>query len=184
MRGDLTIRKTRTASGATAVQVVRYESRCCIVVKHMGSAHDDDSPSLLLADATRHAEQHRVQPSLFAEADAASKLVDLSKVQLLAVTHTYARKALLACARLCGLKALPILYRDQALMRIVEPDSNLHTIELARDELKDSLSLVLYDVTTLYFESFIKRLTSGIGKPPTKPILSDSVMPSAIMPVM
>jgi hypothetical protein len=67
MRGDLTIRKTRTASGATAVQVVRYESRCCIVVKHMGSAHDGDSPSLLLADATRHAEQHRDVTTLYFE---------------------------------------------------------------------------------------------------------------------
>jgi hypothetical protein len=48
MRGDLTVRKTRTASGATAVQVVRYEGRRCNLVKHMGSAHDDDNPSFFL----------------------------------------------------------------------------------------------------------------------------------------
>jgi hypothetical protein len=34
------IRKTRTCSGATAVQVVRYVNRRAVVLKHMGSAND------------------------------------------------------------------------------------------------------------------------------------------------
>jgi transposase len=46
------------------------------------------------------------------------------------VTHTYARRALLACADLCGLSDLPVLYRDLTLMRIIEPTSKLATIEL------------------------------------------------------
>lgn len=45
------------------------------------------------------------------------------------VTHTYARRALLTCADLCGLGELPVLYRDLALMRIIEPASKLQTIE-------------------------------------------------------
>ena len=189
MAGDLTTRKTRTASGATAVQVVRYDGRRCIVVKHMGSARDEDELTLLLADAEQYVEKHRAQPSLFTTLEQPSRLVDLSKVRLIGVTHTYARRALLACAHLCGLDGLPMLYRDLALMRIIEPTSKLRTIELlkqyfnvtyaertvyrllpklvdhqaaietaaidlARRDLKESFSLVLYDVTTLYFESF------------------------------
>jgi transposase len=189
MRGDLTTRKTQTASGATAVQVVRYEGKRRIVVKHIGSAHDEDGLAILLSEAESYAEAHRVQPSLLTESENPSRLVDLSKLRLIGVTHTYARRALLACARLCGLEALPMLYRDLALMRIIEPASKLQTIELleqyfevtyaertvyrllpkliehqaaietaaialARDSLEDSFSLVLYDVTTLYFESF------------------------------
>lgn len=189
MRGDLTTRTTRTASGATAVQVVRYESGRCVVVKHIGSAHDAGTLQMLLADAERYAEAHCAQPSLFAAVDAPGTLVDLTQVRLLRVTHTYARRALLACAHLCGLDDVPILYRDLALMRIVEPASKLHTVELlkqyfqvsyaertvyrwlpklreyqsaietaaitlVRRDLQEPLSLVLYDVTTLYFESF------------------------------
>lgn len=189
MAGDLTTRKTRTASGATAVQVVRYDGKRRIVVKHMGSAYDQDTLSLLLADAERYVQEHRAQPSLFAVLEQPSRLVDLSQVRLISVTHTYARRALLACAHLCGLDDLPMLYRDLALMRIIEPTSKLRTIELlkqyfdvtyaertvyrllpklvkhqaaietaaidlARRDLKESFGLVLYDVTTLYFESF------------------------------
>ena len=51
MRGDLTIRKTRTASGATAVQVVRNERRGRLVVKHIGSAHDEAECEALMARA-------------------------------------------------------------------------------------------------------------------------------------
>lgn len=189
MRGDLTIRKVRTASGATAVQAVRYEGRRCVVVKHLGSAHDSDALRLLMADAQDYIETHCVQGHLFSATEPASSLVDLSKVQLIRVTHQYARKALLACANLCGLEFLPLLYRDLALMRIIEPASKLHTIELLQqhfevryaertvyrllpkliehqaaietaaidrvlNDLKEVFSLVLYDVTTLYFESF------------------------------
>lgn len=145
--------------------------------------------AILLSEAESYAEAHRVQPSLLTESENSSRLVDLSKLRLIGVTHTYARRALLACAHLCGLEALPMLYRDLALMRIIEPASKLQTIELleqyfevtyaertvyrllpkliehqaaietaaialACDSLEDSFSLVLYDVTTLYFESF------------------------------
>lgn len=46
------------------------------------------------------------------------------------ITQLYARRALLACARVCGLEPLPMLYRDLALMRMIEPASKLQTIEL------------------------------------------------------
>lgn len=189
MRGDLIIRKVRTASKATAVQVVRYEGRRCVVVKHLGSAHDNDTLSLLMDDARNFIETNSAQGRLFSTTESASTLVDLSQVQLVRITHHYARKALLACAKLCGLEFLPLLYRDLALMRIIEPASKLHTIELLQqhfevcyaertvyrllpkliehqaaietaaidlvlNDLQESFSLVLYDVTTLYFESF------------------------------
>ena len=189
MRRDLRLRKTPTASGATAVQVVRYEGKRRTVVKHIGSARDEDALAVLVSEAEQYIESHDAQLSLFTDAEPQSQLVDLSKVRLVNVTHTYARRALLACADLCGLGELPLLYRDLALMRIIEPTSKLQTIELlhqyfevkyaqrtvyrlvpklithkadietaaidlVRRDFKESFSLVLYDVTTLYFESF------------------------------
>ena len=130
MRRDLRPRKTRTASGATAVQVVRYEGKRRTVVKHIGSARDEDALAVLLSEAEHYIQSHDAQPSLFAASEPPSQLVDLSKLRLVGVTHTYARRALLACADLCGLGELPVLYPDLALMRIIEPASKLQTIEL------------------------------------------------------
>lgn len=189
MRGDLKIRTVRTASGATAVQVVRNEGTKRIIVKHIGSAHSKTDCQQLVAEAEIYAEAHCRQPSLFVKEVASSPQLDLAHTRLVGVTHHFARSALLACARRCGLGALPELYLDLALMRIIEPSSKLRTLELlqyyfnvryaertvyrmlpklldhqerietaaiktARDDLKESFSLVLYDVTTLYFESF------------------------------
>lgn len=189
MRGDLTIRKVRTASGATAVQVVRNQGKKRIIVKHIGSAHSKSECERLVAEAENYAEANCCQPSLFATNLTSSPQLDLAHTKLVGVTHLFARNALLACARLCGLGALSELYLDLALMRIIEPTSKLRTLELlqwyfnvryaqrtvyrmlpklldhqeqieaaaiqtARDDLKETFSLVLYDVTTLYFESF------------------------------
>jgi len=193
MRGDLTIRKVRTASGATAVQVVRNEGKKRPFIKHIGSAHTEQECELLMAEAKNYAEAHCRQPSLFAETHPSPGPSLLQKAlphtKLVGVTHQFARKTLFACARKCAMGTLPEIYLDLALMRIIEPASKLRTLELlqwyfnvsyaertlyrmlpkllghqeeieeaaiktARDYLKETFCLVLYDVTTLYFESF------------------------------
>ncbi|NTV16535.1 MAG: IS1634 family transposase [Chlorobiaceae bacterium] len=187
MRGDLTIRTVRTASGAIAVQVVQNKGKQRSSLKHIGSAHSEHELELLMAEA------HCRQPNLFAETPPPpppSSFQDaFARSKLVGVTHQFARKVLLACARKCGFGDLHELYLDLALMRIIEPASKLRTLELleshfnvqyarrtlhrmlpkllehqaaiesaanqtAHDELQEKFSLVLYDVTTLYFESF------------------------------
>ena len=193
MRGDLTIRTVRTKSGATAVQVVQNKGKQRSSLKHIGSAHTEHELELLMAEARQYAEAHCRQPNLFAETlpePSPSMLPNvLVHAKLVGVTHQFARRVLLACARKCGLGDLPELYLDLALMRIIEPTSKLRTLELleryfsvryiertayrmlskliehqatienaaiqtARDAMQETFSLVLYDVTTLYFESF------------------------------
>ena len=194
MRGDLTIRTVKTASGATAVQVVQNKGKQRPFLKHIGSAHTEHELELLMAEAREYAEAHCRQPDLFTETPTPAKaplsVQDVfSRSKLIGVTHQFARRALLACARKCGLGELPELYLDLALMRIIEPASKLMTLELlethfnvkyarrtlhrmlpkllehqvaietaaiqtARDAMQEKFSLVLYDVTTLYFESF------------------------------
>lgn len=65
MRGDLTIRKVRTSSGATAVQIVRYVNRKCVVVRHVGSARTEEALQVLWQEAEIMREVLCVQPSLF-----------------------------------------------------------------------------------------------------------------------
>ncbi len=188
MRGSLSIRKVRTASGATAVQVIRYAHGKRIVVRHIGSAHTDEELVVLCQEAEMAREQLSLQPSLFSITEKPSKLLHEDHLQLSSVTHRFAYMALKKCSQLCGLAFLHSLYQDFALMRIVEPASKLRTIELLANYFEishpersvyrllpklleyksaiedaayqtaiahfgESFALVLYDVTTLYFES-------------------------------
>jgi hypothetical protein len=45
------------------------------VVKHTGSAHDEDTLAVLLSEAERDVQAHDAQPSLFAASEAQSQLV-------------------------------------------------------------------------------------------------------------
>lgn len=65
MRRNLRIRKTQTASGATAVQVVCYQDKRRIIVKHIGSAHDEKTLAALWSEAEDYVHANDVQPSLF-----------------------------------------------------------------------------------------------------------------------
>jgi transposase len=188
MRGDLIIRTVRTASGATAVQIIQYANNKRIVVKHIGSAHTEDELVLLRREAERIREQLSPQLSLFSSIESPARLMHMDHLTLQTVTHCFAYEALRKCSQQCGLDFLSPLYQDIALMRIIEPASKLRTITLLqryfnvsyaertvyrllpklikqKEEIEyaayqtastyfgESFALVLYDVTTLYFES-------------------------------
>ncbi len=188
MRGDLGIRKVRTSSGATAVQIVRYVHRKCVVVRHVGSARTDQELQILMQEAECVRDKLRIQPTLFPEKRDETELLHKRHLNLQAVTHLFAHKMLRRCSQICGLGSMHPLYQDLALMRIIEPVSKLRTIELlqryfnishgkrtvyrllpqlidqkliieeaayqtACTHFGEAFALILYDVTTLYFES-------------------------------
>ena len=105
MRGDLTIRTVRTASGATAVQVVQNKGKQRSSLKHIGSAHSEHELELLMAEARQYAEAHCRQPNLFAETPPPpppSSFQDaFARSKLVGVTHQFARKVLLAHMLVC-----------------------------------------------------------------------------------
>lgn len=187
-----TIRKTKTASGATAVQVVIYRRGKAQILKHVGSAHTETDVAALMERARTYLEAyiHKTQCALFTESQPAPQFLSVEHAVVVGIQYRFARKFLLACAGAIGLDTLnePLLL-DLALMRIIEPASKLRTLELlhryfgvsygksaayaalrafgdkkkhiercafscAKHTLKDPFALVLYDVTTLYFETF------------------------------
>lgn len=187
MRGDLKVRKIRTSSGATAVQIIQYSDNKRIIVKHMGSAHTEEELRVLCNTAEAERERLCLQPSIFSQSPS-TRILHKDHMRLNAVTHRFAYEALKHCSHLCGLGMLNDLYQDLALMRIIEPASKLRTLELleryfnisyarrtvhrwlpkliekkkaieaaayqtATAHFGESFALVLYDVTTLYFES-------------------------------
>jgi transposase len=188
MPGNLSIRKVRTASGAIAVQVIKYAQGKRVIVRHIGSSHSEEELTILCQEAEIVREQLSLQPSLFSIIEKPSKLLHEDHLQLNSITHRFAYTSLKKCLQLCELAFLHPLYQDLALMRIVEPASKLRTIELlanyfeisyaersvyrllpklleqkdnienaayqtAKAHFGESFALVLYDVTTLYFES-------------------------------
>jgi transposase len=171
------IRTVKTASNATAVQVVRKEYGKTVVLHHIGSAHS-------LAERNRLYEQarqklHEGQPSLFDARE--PDIVTLKTVSLLAYTileQIYTRLHFNALT--------DEVFKKLVIARLIEPTSKLDSIrvlnnagvstpsnslihkmlkrvverdyrsQLARYCFQASqpnhLCLLLYDVTTLYFE--------------------------------
>lgn len=183
------IRTTKTSSRATAVQVVRYENRKLIIAVHVGSAHNPEELIALKKTAALWIEKESRQSSLFPTIN--SKIIQLEKCQYLGIRYEFIYDILSLLIKhfdFCSLTEKR-MFTDLALVRIIEPASKLHSLEileelfnikylrkdfyrylpefillkdkieskvlaLAKKEFNFDFSLVFYDVTTLYFESF------------------------------
>lgn len=186
------MRTTKTASSSTAVQVVRYEGKRTVVVKHIGSGKNEEEVTLLKQEARDWIETTSCQQSLFLKKELEkdpSQIIQLSKCKLLGVRHAFLYEILSSVFKIVGFHGLNKMLLDLVLIRIVEPASKLQSLELleeffgikysesdmyrkmsgfinqkewvekilidfARRKLNFDFHLVLYDVTTLYFESF------------------------------
>jgi len=178
------IRTVRTASGATAVQVVWYEKDTTKIAKHIGSAKNEEELKILRHTAEQYIRNHEPQRSFFDEP--LDQIVSFKQIKATGVSHRFARDVLLAIAKQCHLGTLEALYLDLAIMRIIEPCSKLRSLQLIEQYFNISytryvyeclpkllkkqafienaaiktaksfnaiFTLLLYDVTTLYFET-------------------------------
>lgn len=190
-------RTTKTASGKTAVQVVERAHQKIRIIKHIGSAGNDDELKLLQKQAERYIVDSTSTQPLFPDLFGVSRPLLLSEfeqvVDRLSVTrslHTFAHEFLSSFYKRTGLIRLGNdLLRDLAFLRLIEPCSKLRSIMLLQKYfgigytedtvyeglpklilLKDEaekiavsyaeqtfgfdFTLIYYDVTTLYYESF------------------------------
>lgn len=188
----LKIRTTKTASSSTAVQVVRYEGRRIIIVKHIGSAKMKEDILLLKKAASDFIETYTGQQRLpeLQPTSPKSTILQLDKCEYLGARHSFIYEVLGSILQRLGFdKTFDKLLLDIVLMRIITPASKLETITLlkelfginwdetalyrslphyallkerventvttfAKKQYAFDFSIVFYDVTTLYFESF------------------------------
>lgn len=182
----LSIRKVKTKSGSTAIQVVAYEGKRSKIVKHIGSGKNNSEISILREKAEEFIFEYSGQLSLFNKPTQNILFVD--KAKCVGVTHQFARNFLFSCAKECGLSDIDELLLDLSIMRLLFPASKLKTIsmlsqyfginysqriynklpkliefktlieqrayQLAIKKFSEQFYFVLYDVTTLYFETF------------------------------
>lgn len=180
------VRKVKTKSGSTAIQVVQYFGHRVKIAKHIGSAKDELEYNLLLKEAHSWIEEATLQTILFPEPK--QKVLVIERGECVAVTHNFAYQFFTCCLKECNFTHLPPLLLDLAIMRLIEPASKLRSIELlsryfgikysqriyrtlpklivhktdieqraysmAQEKFREQFYYVLYDVTTLYFESF------------------------------
>ena len=183
------IRTTKTGSGKTAVQVVRYEKRQLVVVKHIGSAKGENEIEGLKNSAKNWIEKVTKQQSLFPEA-AEPQAIQLKQIQYLGFRYGLLYESLNEICKYFNFHWLRNkLLVDLIIARISQPGSKLQSLEflkeymgiehsrrelyrqipiilktrntvetkileIAKKEFAFNFSLVFYDVTTLYFESF------------------------------
>jgi hypothetical protein len=173
------IRKVKTASGATAVQIAHKKNGRIVRIEHIGSAHTEADLGTLMALARQ--QLLGAQLSLFTDATSFKITLkqSVSSLLLRVLTEQY---------NLLGFNELKDeIFAYLCIARIVEPTSKLDSIRvlgdlgvsgLSKDQLyrclgrvitKDyrsaltrqcfaqaaikGISLILYDVTTLYFET-------------------------------
>ena len=136
------VRTTKTASGATAVQVVSYEKHVTKVVKHVGSAKTEEELEVLRSAAEQYALNNEPQLSLFKEIP--NQVVLFNQIEVSQVSQRFARSILLELFKQCHLDSLDLLYLDLAIIRIIEPCSKLRSIELIQRYFNVSYTQYVY----------------------------------------
>jgi hypothetical protein len=181
------IRKVKTGSGNIAVQVIKYENRKRVIVKHIGTAHNNDEVFILWDNAAKWIAEQTKQILLFPQQEG---FISLQQCEYLGFQYTFLYETFYKLQAGLGYTCLDSrLINDLVTIRIIEPASKLRSLELLeiyfnikhrRQTLYDILpallklknkieeltinfalkefdfdfSIVFYDVTTLYFETF------------------------------
>ena len=184
---DFKIRTTKTKSGKIAVQVVNYVKRKLNVLKHVGSAENEEEIEDLKKKAKSWVSMQMDRDGLFK----IGKDPYFSSYRYLGFTYAYAYEFLEKIYHKFNFQNhVTSLFKDLVVARILEPKSKRNSLEFlhafldithsenilykmiakydsaTKDELEKEIvkiaksdfgfdfSFVLYDVTTLYFESF------------------------------
>ncbi len=179
------VRTVKTASGATAVQIVWSSRRGSRSIEHLGSAHDEAELAALKAAAAERLAANQAVLDLGVTAPAGSEPLPITSTRM---THLW--DALCAAYRILGFESVTKgdnVFRDLVLARIIEPSSKIDAERVlsevgvepasyatvkrrlpsyAQPQWRQALaaasarraglgpaSLVLFDVSTLYFET-------------------------------
>jgi transposase len=125
------VRVVKTASGAKAVQVVRYHQNKRMVLHHIGSAHTNETLEELLVLAEEWIKDYGKQLSIFPDENP-NKLLLLNHSSFIGVKYRFFYRSIQAIQQHIGLGYLPSLLNDLVIIRIFEPASKLRSLDLMK----------------------------------------------------
>jgi hypothetical protein len=191
------VRRVKTASGATAVQIVHKRGRTVVGIDHIGSAHDEDHLAILLT--TAQTRLHVGQQMLPLNAGGAAGGRPIGEPLVEGTASLIVWQALAAVYASLGFDQIADnAFKALVLARIVEPTSKADSVRvltelgvpspsrvtfmrclkrvIARDYRSvistacyahatrhHGLALVLYDLTTLHFETDVEDRLRKVG---------------------
>jgi transposase len=123
------VRVIKTASKASAVQIVHYQNNKRIILQHIGSAHNKDELNELLLIAQERIKDFSGQLNIFPD-DNPNKLIHLNHSSFIGVKYRFFHQQIRHILALMNQNDLPLLLLDLVVMRIFEPASKLRSLEL------------------------------------------------------
>lgn len=123
------IRVVQTASKAKAVQVIRYQNGKRIVMKHIGSAHNETALNNLLTMAEEWIKDYTKQLSIFPDENP-NQVLHLGYSSFKGIKYRFFYRQIDLLQQELGFDSLPALIRDLVTIRIFEPASKLRSLEL------------------------------------------------------
>lgn len=142
------IRSVRTSLSSHSIQVVRYENRKTIIVKHIGSAKTKEDVFLLMSKAQKYIQEITKQIGLFdiLNSKQTGKILQIDKCEYLGFRYSFVYKIINEVFRLFGFDKLQNkTLLDLVLIRIIEPSSKFHSLELL-----DEFFGIKYEITDVY----------------------------------
>ena len=124
------IRQIKYAANSVSIQVYKIENRKRIIVRHIGTAHNEQEESDLLLLANDFIKKISKQLYLF-ENNQSNNIFYTNQTEFLGIQYTFLYELISKLIITIGLdKISNNLLMDLAIMRMVEPASKLRSIEL------------------------------------------------------
>lgn len=123
------IRVLKTASKASAVQVVRYQNNKRVILQHIGSAHNEEELNELILIAEEWIKDFSNQLSIFPD-EHPNRLLHLNHCTFMGVKYHFFYELIHSIQDKIGFGNLPVLLNDLVAIRMFEPASKLRSLEL------------------------------------------------------
>ena len=126
------IRKVKTTSDSiAAVQIIKYENRKRVVVKHMGFTHNKDEVIIFWNNAERWITEQTKQIPLFTQQE--ERFISLEQFEYLGFQYTFLYETLYKLQARLGYTCFGNkLLNDLITIHIIEPASKLRSLELLK----------------------------------------------------
>ena len=127
------IRQIKYAANSVSIQVYKIENRKRVIVRHIGTAGNDQEKADLIALAKAFIQKSSKQLNLY-ETDRSNSILNLNQTEFLGVYYSFLYELLSKIIIVIGLDKLKHDFLlDLVILRMIEPASKLRSIELLHE---------------------------------------------------